>query len=189
MTTANICSALWLVFAAVWLIAMLQTKRTQETKPFGSRLLYGTPVAVASYLMFTNHLPFAWTRIHLLPRTTALDAVALFLTAAGISFAVWARFYIGKNCSSAVTIKVGHELIRTGPYAWVRHPIYSGLLVALAGTGLARDKFSALPAFAFFWLGFWVKSRMEERFMFKAFGQQYVEYRQSTGSLIPKPRF
>ena len=87
-----------------------------------------------------------------------------------------------------MTIKVGHELIRTGPYAWVRHPIYSGLLVALAGTGLARDKLIALPAIALDWLGFWVKSRMEERFMFKAFGERYVEYSKSTGALIPRFR-
>src|SRR5579864_3022033 len=186
MTTANICSALWLVFAAVWLIAMLQTKRTQETKPFGSRLLYGTPVAVASYLMFTNHLPFAWTRIHLLPRTTTLDAVALFLTAAGISFAIWARFYIGKNWSSAVTIKVGHQLIRTGPYAWVRHPIYSGLLLAMIGTALARREPRGLLAFVLLWLGFWIKSRMEEGFMRKTFGEEYQEYSRTTGALIPR---
>lgn len=85
--------------------------------------------------MFNNSLPFAWERVHLLPRTTLLDVTATVLTAAGISFAIWARFYIGENWSSAVTIKVGHELIRTGPYAWVRHPIYCGLLLAIAGTG------------------------------------------------------
>ena len=138
--------------------------------------------------MFSNNLPFAWERTQLLARNTLLARGAIFLTAAGISFAIWARFYIGKNWSSAVTIKVGHELVRTGPYAWVRHPIYFGLLVGLAGTGLARDKLIALPAIALFWLGFWIKSRMEERLMFKAFGEQYVEYSKSAGALIPRFR-
>lgn len=87
-----------------------------------------------------------------------------------------------------MTIKVGHELIRRGPYTWVRHPIYCGLLVALTGTGVARDELIALPAIALLWLGFWIKSRMEERLMFKAFGEQYVEYSKSTGVLIPKFR-
>ena len=186
MTTANICSALWLVFVSVWVIAMFQTKRTQGRESIGSRLLYGVPVAIGCYLMFSQNLPITWERARLFPRTALLDATAIFLTAAGISFAIWARFYIGQNWSSSVTIKVGHELIRTGPYAWVRHPIYSGLLIALAGTGLARNRLIALPALALVWLGFWIKSRKEERFMCKTFGEQYLEYSQSTGALVPK---
>ena len=188
MTTANICACLWIIFCLVWLIASLETKRTHERELFSSRLRYGIPIAIGSYLMFSNNLPFSWERTHLFAQTTLLAAAAILLTAGGISFAIWARFYIGKNWSSAVTIKVGHELIRTGPYAWVRHPIYCGLLVALIGTGLARDKLIALPAIALFWLGFWIKSRMEERFMFKTFGEQYLEYSKSTGALIPRFR-
>jgi protein-S-isoprenylcysteine O-methyltransferase Ste14 len=188
MTTANICAFLWIIFVLVWLMASLKTKHTSERELFSSRLLYGIPIGIGSYLMFTNNLPFAWERTQLLARTTRLAAAVICLTAAGISFAIWARFYLGRNWSSAVTIKIGHELIRTGPYARVRHPIYFGLLVALAGTGLARDKLIALPAIALLWLGFWIKSRMEERFMYKAFGEQYVEYTKSTGALIPRFR-
>src|SRR5215471_8357462 len=157
MTTTNICAFLWIIFGLVWLMASLKTKRTHERELFSSRLLYGIPIGIGSYLMFTNNLPFAWERTQLFARTTLLARGAIFLTAAGISFAIWARFYIRKNWSSAVTIKVGHELVRTGPYAWVRHPIYFGLLVALAGTGLARDKLIALPAIALVWRGFWTK--------------------------------
>src|SRR5215470_1659753 len=130
MTTANICTSLWIIFCLVWLIAALETKRTHERELFSSRLRYGVPVAIGAYLMFGSNLPFVWVRTHLFPRTTLLAAAAILLTAGGISFAIWARFYIGKNWSSTVTIKVGHELIRGGPYAWVRHPIYCGLLVA-----------------------------------------------------------
>lgn len=164
MTTTNICSCLWIIFGLVWLILSFETRRTHERELFSSRLRYGIPIGIGSYLMFSKNLPFAWERTQLWPRTTLVNRAAIFLTAAGISFAIWARFDIGRNWSSAVTIKVGHELIRTGPYTWVRHPIYCGLLVALTGTGLARDQLIALPAIALFWLGFWIKSRMEERF-------------------------
>ena len=101
---------------------------------------------------------------------------------------MWARFYIGQNWSSAVTIKIGHELIRTGPYAWVRHPIYSGLLLAMIGTALACRETRGLLAIVLLWLGFWIKSRMEEGFMRKAFGPEYQEYSRSTGALIPRLR-
>ena len=116
-------------------------------------------------------------------------SIAVLLTALGIGFAIWARFYLGTNWSSAVSVKVGHELIRTGPYTWVRHPIYAGLLLALIGTALQQGKLVDLPALGLFWFGFWIKSRMEEEFMRKTFGEQYVEYRKSTGALIPKLRW
>jgi protein-S-isoprenylcysteine O-methyltransferase Ste14 len=108
------------------------------------------------------------------------------LTAAGIALAFWARFYLGQNWSSAVSIKVGHQLIRTGPYNWVRHPIYSGILLALVGTVLERGKPAGPLAIALFWLGFWIKSRMEERFMRKTFGHEYEEYSRTTGALVPR---
>src|SRR5439155_10935097 len=94
--------------------------------------------------------------------------------------------YIGQNWSGTVTIKVGHTLIRTGPYRWVRHPIYSGILLAMIGTALARGKPISVLAIVLFWFGFWFKSRLEEQFMRKTFGQEYDEYARSTGALVPK---
>src|SRR6266550_3014392 len=164
----------------------MRTKRTQERAPLSFRLLYGVPVAIASYLMFNDNAALRSGGAHFVPRTPLIQSAGILLTAAGIAFAISARFYLGQNWSSAVTIKVGHQLIRTGPYAWVRHPIYSGLLVALLGTSLARAKVAGLIALPLFWLSFWIKSRLEEQFMRKTFGEEYVEYSRSTGSLIPK---
>ena len=162
MDTSLVVSTLWMIFAAVWLIAWLRTKRTQERAPLNSRLLYAIPVALGSYLIFSSNVSLGWGRARLFPANPVLDAVAVFLTALGIGFAIWARFYLGSNWSSAVSVKVGHELVRTGPYTWVRHPIYAGLLLALVGTALHQGKLVDVPAVGLFWLGFWVKSRMEE---------------------------
>jgi protein-S-isoprenylcysteine O-methyltransferase Ste14 len=189
MDTSSIVSVLWMIFAAVWLIAWLRTKRTQERAPLSSRLLYAVPVMIGSYLFFSNNATSEWARARLFPGNPILEAIAVLLTALGIGFAIWARFYLGTNWSSAVSVKVGHELIRTGPYTWVRHPIYAGLLLALIGTALQQGKLVDLPAVGLFWLGFWIKSRMEEEFMRKTFGERYVEYRKSTGALIPKLRW
>ena len=106
----------------------------------------------------------------------------------GIAFAIWARFYIGQNWSSAVTIKVDHQLIRTGPYAWVRHPIYSGLILAMIGTAIARREPRGFVSVVLLWLGFLIKSRMEEKFMRKTFGPDYEDYSKSTGALVPRLR-
>jgi protein-S-isoprenylcysteine O-methyltransferase Ste14 len=189
MDAMRICSALWVILWLVWMVAWLRTKQTQERASFASRLLYGIPVIVAFYLLFDDHIPFAWLQWRTFPRNSWVEGLAVLLTAAGIVFAIWARFYIGENWSSAVSIKVGHELIRTGPYAWVRHPIYSGLLLAMFGTALARREPRGLIALVVLWLGFWIKSRMEEGFMRKTFGDQYQEYSRTTGALIPRVRF
>jgi protein-S-isoprenylcysteine O-methyltransferase Ste14 len=188
MDVMRICSALWMALWLVWVVAWLRTKRTQERASFGSRLLYGIPVIVAFYLLFDDHIPFAWLQWRMFPRNPWVEGLAVLLTAAGIAFAIWARFYIGQNWSSAVSIKVGHELIRTGPYEWVRHPIYSGLLLAMFGTALACRQPRGLVALVVLWLGFWIKSRMEEGFMRKTFGEEYQEYSRTTGALIPRMR-
>jgi protein-S-isoprenylcysteine O-methyltransferase len=189
MNAMRICSFLWLLLWLVWLGAWLRTKKTQELASFGSRLRYGAPVVLAFYLLFSESFPFRWLELRFIPHHIFIEILAVTLTALGIALAIWARFYIGENWSSAVTIKVGHQLIRTGPYALVRHPIYSGLLLAMIGTALARREPRGLLAFVLLWLGFWIKSRMEEGFMRKTFGPEYEEYSRSTGALIPEVRF
>ena len=79
-------------------------------------------------------------------------------------------------------------MIRGGPYAWVRHPIYSGLLIAVIGTALERRKLIGFLGTALMGLGFWIKSRMEESFMRQTFGEQYIEYSRATGALMPRLR-
>ena len=188
MTAMRICSLLWTLLGLVWLIAWLQTKTTQERAPFGSRLLYGVPATIAFYLLFGDNMPFPWLQSRIIPKNVYLESAAITLTALGIAFAIWARFYIGQNWSSAVTIKVDHQLIRTGPYAWVRHPIYSGLILAMIGTAIARREPRGFFSVVLLWLGFWIKSRMEEKFMRKTFGPEYEDYSRSTGTLIPRLR-
>ncbi len=185
MNIGNLYAILWSVFLLVWLIGWLLTKRTQERAPFTTRLAYGVPITFGSYLIFAKNP--ALTRLpRLLPEGMPFETLALVLTVSGLAVAIWARFYLGKNWSGAVTIKVGHELIRRGPYRWVRHPIYSGLLLALLGTALRRGRVVDLFAVPLFALGFWIKIRQEERFMRKTFGEQYTEYGQSTGALVPR---
>jgi len=178
---------LWILFALVWLALSLRTKPTGERAPLVWRLRYGIPVVIGCCLLFVRSVPFA-SLYRLFPESRLLEGVSLFLVAAGIAFAVWARLYIGGNWSVDVSIKVGHELIRGGPYRWVRHPIYSGILLALVGTALGRRQAIGFIAAACFCLGFWIKSRLEEQFMQKTFGTRYLEYSRSTGALIPRLR-
>jgi protein-S-isoprenylcysteine O-methyltransferase Ste14 len=103
-----------------------------------------------------------------------------------MGLAFWARVYLGRNWSSAPTIKEHHELIRSGPYRFVRHPIYTGILLAMVGTFLANGKVRGALSVVVVWFAWTVKSRMEEEFMVRTFGAQYEEYRRTTGALFPR---
>ena len=112
--------------------------------------------------------------------------VGALLTVAGVAFAIWARRHIGKNWSAQVTIRKEHELIRSGPYARIRHPIYTGLLFAVAGTAIAIGEYRAVVAFAVIAIGFVVKAKREEAFLATQFGPVFDEHRRQTGFFLPR---
>jgi protein-S-isoprenylcysteine O-methyltransferase Ste14 len=98
---------------------------------------------------------------------------------------VWARVYIGRNWSGTVTLKEGHELIRSGPYALVRHPIYTGLLLAFTGTAIACGDPAAVIGLALVLASFLYKLRIEEGFMRAVFPEQYASYAARVPALVP----
>ena len=110
------------------------------------------------------------------------------LLAAGLAFAVWARVHLGRNWSGSVTVKAGHELIRTGPYGYVRHPIYTGLIAALLGTAITSGTVRAAVGFAIMVVAFLYKLRLEEAFMRETFPEEYPRYAAVVPRLIPWPR-
>jgi protein-S-isoprenylcysteine O-methyltransferase Ste14 len=186
ITATQICSYLWLTFFLLWMSAAFFTKRTAERISWQRGLRYGIPVVIGYYLMFSLKTRVPWLQYRLLPSSEALDLVAIVITIAGMLFAVWARIYLGRNWSSAPMLREGHELIRSGPYRFVRHPIYSGILLAMVGTFLANGKVRGALAVVFVWIGWTIKSHMEEEFMVRNFGSQYEDYRRTTGALIPR---
>jgi protein-S-isoprenylcysteine O-methyltransferase Ste14 len=93
--------------------------------------------------------------------------------------------YLGTNWSGTVTIKQDHELITGGPYRFVRHPIYSGLLLAFIGTALARGEWRGVLAVALTFVAFWRKLRIEEQWMRQQFGVAYEEYARRVAALAP----
>jgi protein-S-isoprenylcysteine O-methyltransferase Ste14 len=111
--------------------------------------------------------------------------VGAAITVAGILFAVWARRHIGANWSRFVTIKQDHELITTGPYALVRHPIYTGLLTAFLGTAIATTQLRGLIAFALIAISLLYKLRLEEQWMRAQFGDTYADYSRRVAALVP----
>ena len=107
------------------------------------------------------------------------------MVAGGLGISIWARRVLGRNWSGIVTVKQDHELIRTGPYRYVRHPIYTGLLLAILGTALIFGEWRGLIAFVIFTAAIMLKVRTEERFMDESFPEQYARYRAEVPALLP----
>jgi protein-S-isoprenylcysteine O-methyltransferase Ste14 len=178
-------------FGVVWTIWAIRTKPTERRESASSRLLYVVFLMAGSCLLvyhrLFSHLPLlAWFNKRILSQDLWAKAAGIALTATGVLFAIWARLYLGRNWSGTVTVKVGHELVRSGPYRWVRHPIYSGLLIAVSGTAIELGQLSGIFSIVLVYVGLRLKLRIEEQFMTEVFGSEYDEYRRTTGALIPR---
>ena len=176
--------AAWISFVVYWLVMAFSVKRVEKKESRSSRAAYTAIVAVA-VLLFKYDLDWTPLLWRFVPDTRAWILAGVLLTYAGVALAIWARTILGGNWSSSVTVKQDHTLIRSGPYATVRHPIYSGILLAGLGTAMVIGEMHCLLGVAIGLVGFRAKSRVEEGFMIGQFGKEYEDYRQHTRALIP----
>jgi len=183
-TFRHLIPAMWLAWRIYWLAAARDVKPAHWGESTASRALHTVPLLLCTVLLVGGHWlpPILTARLaapgRLLPLLGAL-AVAI-----GLAFAVWARRHLGRNWSGIVTVKEGHVLIRSGPYRILRHPIYSGLLLALIGTAAAIDEIRGGLAVVCAVVGFVRKIRVEEQQMLETF-VEYDAYRRETAALIP----
>jgi protein-S-isoprenylcysteine O-methyltransferase Ste14 len=175
---------LWLAWVAYWMAAAAGAKHDRRRETLASRFAHLLPLYIAILLLAAPpHAPWATARF--LPRSWVFYWIGVTLIAAGLGFSVWARLHIGRNWSAVVTVKQDHELVRSGPYRIVRHPIYSGLLLAFLGTTIARGEWLSLVAVALVVASFLRKIRLEERWMAEQFPGEYPRYRQAVAALVP----
>lgn len=176
---------LWIAFLAVLVIGALNRKRTVWKQSFSSGLLQGGFVAAGAYLLFAQNARIPWVNRQALPLNEGMALLGFALALCGIAFSVWARVTLGANWSGVITLKEDHTLIRRGPYRVVRHPLYTGILLALLGTALEHGLLRSLLGAVLCGLGLWFKSRTEEQLMMRHFGERYLAYRREVKALVP----
>ena len=174
--------SLWSVWLLSWLVAARWSSATVFRQPRADWLGHSILVWGGAILVFAKPAPLPHP---FFPAALWLAWAGVALTVLGLALTWWSRIHLGKNWSAAVTLKEGHMLVRSGPYAIARHPIYTGLLVAFAGTVLAYDTASALLGFVLVILGFVLKLRQEERLLVQHFGAAYHDYRKKVRALVP----
>jgi protein-S-isoprenylcysteine O-methyltransferase Ste14 len=175
----------WIAFLLYWQIKAVDTKTTQRLEPAASRIFRVLIFLIAIALLSIPRIPLPWLYVPLWPQGYWPFWLGAAVTVAGLLFAVWARVHLGRNWSRSVTIKQGHELITTGPYAVVRHPIYTGILTGFLGTAIAISQVRGFIVVVLIFVVFWFKLRMEEQWMRSQFGETYANYARKTAALVP----
>ena len=175
----------WVGFLAYWVVKAFGVKRVARRQGVASRLIQIAGIGAAFILLFNSNIHWGVLASRFVPAGRGWPEAGAALTCAGVAIAIWARAILGGNWSGTVTVKEDHTLVRTGPYAVVRHPIYSGLLLAVAGTALAVGEIRGILALAIASAALVNKSHLEERFMAEEFGREYEDYRRRTCALIP----
>lgn len=179
--------ALWCAWLIYWSLAAIGAKPTRRQESFVSRVSHVVPLGLAFALLASQQMPAEWLSQRFVPRTAFWFWCGFVLVVLGLGLAVAARIALGRNWSGMVTLKQEHELIRSGAYRWVRHPIYTGLLLAFAGSAVALGQWRSLLALAFATVAFLRKIAVEERYLLQEFGADYRRYREQVPALLPLP--
>ena len=176
----------WLVFLVYWIVAAFSGNKMRSPETPARRLIYWGLIVISLILFNANPRYFGPLNMRFVRRGFWIASTAALLTVAGIAFAIWARNHIGRFWSGSVAIREDQQLIRSGRYSCIRHPIYTGIMVALAGTTLAVGNYRALLAFLLILVSLIYKARLEESLLTREFGPAFDDHRRHTGFFLPR---
>ncbi len=187
----QIILACWVIFMLYWFISATSVKSNQETKGWLAAYWYRILLFIGALFIVNFRflarvgIPVKTLATLLIPHSMVIDVLAVILVIAGLMIAIAARRTLAGNWSGAVVIKVGHVLVTTGLYRYVRNPIYSGILTMVLGTALSFGTLGAGIGLLIVGVTIWLKLRGEEVILVKHFSEEYMSYKKRTRSLIP----
>jgi protein-S-isoprenylcysteine O-methyltransferase Ste14 len=181
-----IIPALWLLFAVYWAVSALSAKRSLGTSAWWKQSLLRGGIAVVT--LAALHFAGAGHALRAAQayqeRSMLLGAIGAVLVLLGVALAVFARVYLGRNWGMPMSRKEEPELVTGGPYAFVRHPIYSGIILAMLGSAIGESIIWVLPLVLFVPY-FLYSARREEELMREQFPAQYPDYMRRTWMIVP----
>jgi protein-S-isoprenylcysteine O-methyltransferase Ste14 len=177
----SVISGFWVVFLLYWAVSAIGTKK------YARRGTWGVVVRLAVALVIVLAFVLRPVRVSLLNEIVHLNPIVqwlgVVLCGCGMAFAIWARVHLGRNWGMPMSLKQDAELVTSGPYAYVRHPIYSGFILAMIGTTLVQILWT-VPLVLSFTYFLW-SAKTEEKIMLNEFGEKYADYMRRTKMLIP----
>ena len=189
----------WAAWVVSWWLAAMWRKQAIKRPSQVQELIHLTPTVIGVWMLFSTHAPFddptrqvfnvrgrLFEPIQLWSTPVAAGWACFGLTVAGFLFCWWARLHLGQLWSGSITLKSGHRVVDTGPYRLVRHPIYTGLIMAALGMALEKATLLAFAGLVLLIFGLWLKARFEEGFLRAELGREaYDAYAAKTPMLIP----
>ncbi len=175
--------ALWVFFSLYWSVAARNSAPVQRSEAVWSTLLHQALLNISLLLLFWR-VPGLGDR-RFLPVLPALVPIGIAIQVGFMLLAFWARHHLGQNWSGAITAKVDHQLIRSGPYRLIRHPIYTAMLGMTLGTAVTSGEWHAFAGVVLLSIAYYRKIRLEEENMRAVFGPEYEAYCRSSKALIP----
>jgi len=181
----NLFPLMWISYLIYWWTLSGNVKVTIRTESLLSRFIRSFSIILAAVLLCLPKFPIPFLNLRFTPLSNLCFWIGAIITAGGLCFSVWARHYLGKNWSQAVTIKEDHKLITNGPYALARHPIYTGLLFGFVGSSIALGEWRGVIAVALVFGVLLFKLKLEEKWLHEKFGESYETYCKKVSALIP----
>ena len=184
---AVLITVCWLIFFIFWLITAFSTKKTIKKQSIKSRVFYKISVIIAYFFILEgiNNKQLGYLNFSVIPSVTFTITLGLIITILGLVIAIWARVSLGTNWSGNITFKENHKLVKKGPYKFVRHPIYTGILLMSLGTVISIGTLASVIGLAILFISFWIKLKQEEKLMIEHFKKDYIYYKKATRALIP----
>jgi protein-S-isoprenylcysteine O-methyltransferase Ste14 len=178
-------NAVWILVGIYWVLGAVLAKPTVKRQSTLSSALHIVIQCAGGLLVWDPATRIGFLGYRLISAAAWVQWLGFAVTVAGCAFALWARACLGSNWSSIATVKRHHQLIVRGPYGMVRHPIYSGLLLALAGTAAAVGEIRAFIGVGLVFVAFLMKAAAEEKLMREEFADDYARYSRRVRRLIP----
>lgn len=177
----------WIIVMGYWLISAFSAKKVKTQESFLKQFLYyWFPLIIAVLLLGPGEwFGHSLLRENFVPHSNLVGGIGLSISIIGAIIACWSRYKLGRNWSLSVQRKENHELIQSGIYKIVRHPIYTGLLLLFIGNTLIVGDYRGILAVLIVSISFWIKLNKEEKLLIETFGNQYKEYKNKTKALIP----
>lgn len=183
--TFELIQLAWIVTAVYFVVSALLTNRIKRREPFGGRLVDSILLFGGYFLLFAGIPIFGRSNLHFIQPRAGLEVAGVVLTYVGLPITIWSRAHLGRFWSGVVALKHDHRLIQSGPYRLVRHPLYSGILLASIGMGLYVTTWSSLLGIVLLTTCFERRAHKEDALLAAEFGEEFETYRRRTGRLIP----
>ncbi|HXW56688.1 MAG TPA: isoprenylcysteine carboxylmethyltransferase family protein [Candidatus Cybelea sp.] len=176
----------WAATAIYFVVSALLTNKIKRREPIRRRVLDAILLFGGYFLLFSQLALPGPSNQHFIHTQRGFEIAGVGLSYLGLALTVWSRVRLGRYWSGVVALKQGHRLIQSGPYRVVRHPLYSGIILAAAGLSLCVRTWSSLLGIVFLVACFERRAVEEDALLSREFGAEFESYRERTGRLLPR---